>query len=146
MDELVKPGMMMLKPHIKPEKRYHHTFGVMFKLGIIATEKSIANITSVHNQISCQGDSVSQTAGAVNEIASNIESLERMIANQSQGVSNASSAVEEMIGNIDSVTSTVEKMVGSFNILSDSARDGYQKQSDVNEMILKIESDSELLL
>ena len=60
----------------------------------------IANITSVHNQISNQGESVAQTAGAVNEIASNIESLERMIANQSQGVSNASSAVEEMIGNI----------------------------------------------
>ena len=58
----------------------------------------IANISSVHTQISNQGESVAQTAGAVNEIASNIESLERMIANQSQGVSNASSAVEEMIG------------------------------------------------
>ena len=37
----------------------------------------IAIIQSMNNQISTQSQSVSQTAGAVNEIASNIESLER---------------------------------------------------------------------
>ena len=50
-----------------------------------------------------QANSVHQTAGAVNQIASNIESLERMIEKQSSGVTEASAAVEEMIGNIRSV-------------------------------------------
>lgn len=105
----------------------------------------IANISSVHNQISNQGDSVSQTAGAVNEIASNIESLERMIAKQSQGVSNASSAVEEMIGNIASVNNSVDKMAASFDLLSENARAGAQKQIHVNERIHQIEEESQML-
>jgi methyl-accepting chemotaxis protein len=105
----------------------------------------IANISSVHNQISNQGDSVAQTAGAVNEIASNIESLERMISNQSQGVSNASSAVEQMIGNIASVNSSVDKMAASFDILSENAKSGAQKQIHVNERIHEIEQQSQML-
>ena len=105
----------------------------------------IANISSVHNQISNQGDSVSQTAGAVNEIASNIESLERMIANQSEGVSNASSAVEQMIGNIASVNSSIDKMATSFDILTENARSGAQKQIHVNERIHEIEQQSQML-
>jgi len=105
----------------------------------------IANITSVHNQISNQGDSVAQTAGAVNEIASNIESLERMIANQSQSVSNASSAVEEMIGNIASVNNSVDKMANSFDSLTENAKSGAEKQVHVNERIHEIEQQSQML-
>ncbi len=106
-------------------------------------KNSIIETTSGINE---QTNGISETSAAVNEIASNISSLEKMIANQSSGVSQASSAVEEMIGNIDSVNTTVEKMVSSFNVLSTSAQDGFHKQTDVNEMILKIEADSKLLL
>ena len=105
----------------------------------------IANIESVHRQVSNQGDCVSQTAGAVNEIASNIESLERMIANQSNGVSDASSAVEEMIGNIASVNKSVDMMASSFDSLSERARSGSEKQERVNDCIRKIEQQSEML-
>ena len=34
----------MLSPHINPEKRYHHTFGVMLADGSRATVRRIANI------------------------------------------------------------------------------------------------------
>ena len=105
----------------------------------------IANIESVHSQISNQSESVAQTAGAVNEIASNIESLERMIANQSQGVSNASSAVEEMIGNIASVNKSVDMMANSFDQLSENAKSGAEKQVHVNERIHEIEQQSQML-
>ena len=104
---------------------------------------SIIETTSGINE---QSAGITETSAAVNEIASNISSLEKMISNQVTGVSQASSAVEQMIGNIDSVTSTVEKMVGSFNVLAERTREGHQKQSDMNEMIMKIESDSMLLL
>ena len=105
----------------------------------------IANISSVHNQITVQGSSVAQTAGAVNEIASNIESLERMIANQSQGVSNASAAVEEMIGNIESVNNSVTKMSSSFDSLTENAKSGAEKQVHVNDRIHEIEQKSQML-
>ncbi len=111
-----------------------------------AIENIKDSIIETTSGIKEQAEGITETSTAVNEIASNISSLEKMITNQVAGVTQASSAVEQMIGNIDSVTSTVEKMVGSFNVLAESARDGYQKQSDVNEMILKIEADSMLLL
>ena len=118
-----------------------------------ATDESAEAIENIKDSIiettagiNEQSAGIVETSTAVNEIASNISSLERMISNQVAGVSEASSAVEQMIGNIDAVTSTVEKMVGSFNVLAERTREGHQKQADVNEMILKIESDSMLLL
>ena len=105
----------------------------------------IANIESVHNQISHQSSSVHQTAGAVNEIASNIESLEKMIENQSAGVVEASAAVEEMIGNISSVNTSVDKMAASFAELDAQAKNGAEKQNDVNERIEQIEKQSNML-
>jgi len=105
----------------------------------------IANIESVRNQITNQSASVEETAGAVNEIASNIASLEKMIENQSSGVTQASAAVEEMIGNIGSVNQSVEKMADSFDELQQNAKNGSDKQQDVNERIEQIESQSEML-
>ncbi len=106
----------------------------------------IANIASVHKQISNQNASVQQTAGAVNEIDSNIESLERMIESQSSGVVQASAAVEQMIGNISSVNVSVDKMAESFAALDAQARNGSEKQKDVNERIEKIDQLSDMLL
>ncbi len=110
-----------------------------------AITQIIANISSVHSQITAQGNSVHDTAGAVNEIASNIDSLERMIENQSSGVAQASAAVEEMIGNIQSVNNSVEKMTASFDTLSSSAQNGTKLQSEVNERITQIMNMSETL-
>ncbi|MCR5613174.1 methyl-accepting chemotaxis protein [Treponema sp.] len=112
----------------------------------MAIENIKDSILETTEGIQEQSSGITETSAAVNEIASNISSLEKMISNQVAGVTQASSAVEEMVGNIDSVNNTVEKMAASFNMLANSAKDGYHKQADVNEMILKIESDSKLLL
>lgn len=105
----------------------------------------IANIESVHAQITNQSNSVHQTAGAVNQIASNIESLEKMIEKQSSGVSEASAAVEEMIGNIRAVNASMEKMSLSFGELNVSAQNGSKIQQEVNEKIELIKNQSETL-
>ncbi len=103
-----------------------------------AITQIIANIESVHNQITNQSNSVHETAGAVNEIASNIESLEKMIESQSSGVSQASAAVEQMIGNIRSVGNSMNKMGESFEELIQSAQSGSAVQSEVNHKIEQI--------
>lgn len=104
----------------------------------------IANIESVHNQISGQNRSVEQTASAVNEIASNIESLEKMIERQSMGVSQASTAVEEMMGTIQTVNDSIDNMAGSFEKLISSTRNGLDLQLQVNEKIetIRVQSDT----
>ncbi len=105
----------------------------------------IANIESIHSQIYQQSNIVTETAGAVKEISANIDSLEQLIGNQSNGVIQASSAVEEMIGNINSVSSSMEKMTSSFNLLESNAKEGTLKQETVNERILQIENQSQML-
>ena len=105
----------------------------------------IANINSIHQQITHQAESVNQTAGAVNQISSNIESLDHMIENQSAGVTQASAAVEEMIGNISSVNASIEKMANSFNELHQNAENGISKQQNVNVRIEQIQEQSQML-
>ena len=105
----------------------------------------LANIESVHGQVTNQSNSVHETAGAVNEIASNIESLERMISTQSASVSQASAAVEQMIGNIGSVNNSVEKMTSSFDALSSSAHTGSGLMAELTERITRITNMSETL-
>ena len=96
-------------------------------------------------KIQTQNNSVSETAGAVNEIASNIESLDRMIENQGQGIMDASSAVEQMVGNINSVTSSMDKMAVSFNELSAQATQGEQLQKKATNQIEHIKKQSDTL-
>ena len=105
----------------------------------------IANINSIHKQITYQGSSVNQTAGAVNQITANMESLDHMIENQSAGVTQASAAVEQMIGNITSVNSSIEKMAESFEELHQKAENGISKQQNVNERIEHIKEQSQML-
>jgi len=105
----------------------------------------IANINSVHSQITSQTDSVRQTATAVDEISDNISTLNQLIQSQSAGVTQASAAVEEMTGNISSVNHSVEKMAESFESLAANAQTGFTKQQDVNDRIQQIETQSEML-
>ena len=110
-----------------------------------AITQIIANIDSIHGQITSQSGNVHDTAGAVNEVASNIESLERMIENQGASVSQASTAVEEMVGNIKSVNQSVDRMANSFNNLEKNAQIGFTQQEDVNERIKQSEKQSKML-
>ena len=107
--------------------------------------RMLDDIHAIHAQIDKQNLSVSDTAGAVDEIASNIDSLESMIENQSAGVAQASAAVEQMIGNINSVNQNVESMAGAFVELETNAEQGIKSQEDVNEKIHQIETQSQML-
>lgn len=83
-----------------------------------------ANINSVNNDVTNQGQSVNQTNDAVNSIVQNIETLNRNIATQTENVSHSSSAVEEMIANIKSVTDILEKNQENVRQLQESAETG----------------------
>ncbi len=105
----------------------------------------IANIDSIHGQITNQGDSVRDVDGSVNQISGAITTLDDMIESQSAGVTQASAAVEEMIGNISSVNKSVDKMSVSFKELETNADVGIKKQQDVSEKIKQMEAQSQML-
>ena len=105
----------------------------------------IANIDSIHTQITNQDKSVRETNESVQHISNAIIDLDALIEDQSSSVTQASAAVEEMIGNINSVNKSVEKMSESFKSLEDNAEIGFSKQEDVNEKVRQIEGQSEML-
>ncbi|MCR5318322.1 MAG: cache domain-containing protein [Treponema sp.] len=110
-----------------------------------AITEIIANIESIHNQITSQTETVTKAAGAVQEISRNITNLDGLVDNQSAGVTQASAAVKEMIGNISSVTKSVDKMADSFGALHKNVNVGFTKQQNVNERIQQIEVQSQML-
>ncbi len=105
----------------------------------------IANIKSIHNQITNQGTSVATTNESVKSISTSISNLDQLISEQSASVTEASAAVEEMIGNISSVKKSVEKMSESFSSLQSNAEIGFTKQANVNDRIKQIEEQSQML-
>lgn len=104
--------------------------------------KIITNIKSVQGDIDVQIKGVESTVTAVNEIAASIQSLDKMIVEQTESVANASESVDSLVGNINSVGHSVSGMVSSFSDLRDKAKNGVEKQKDVNDRIRIIENDS----
>ena len=110
-----------------------------------AITEIIANIDSIHNQITSQAETVTQAAGVVKEVSQNITNLDGLVDEQSAGVTQAASAIQEMIGNISSVTKSVDKMASSFSSLNENVSVGFSKQQNVNERIQQIEVQSQML-
>ena len=135
--------------HMKDSKGMLDTAGVDLQTTTEDTASAVheilANIDSIHKQVTGQKQSVEQTAGAVDEISANISALNNMIENQSSGVTEASTAVEEMIGNIQSVNNSMEKMSRSFNDLQEHSHHGFEKLAVVNERVQEIDQQSKML-
>jgi methyl-accepting chemotaxis protein len=114
--------------------------------GMASSLEQISQTTEeVRKRTEEQLRSVSTSAAAVNQIARNIESLDGSINTQASSMSAASAAVEEMVGNIGSINSMTEKMVGQFNILGETARNGSRIQRESSTQINEIVSQSEAL-
>jgi methyl-accepting chemotaxis protein len=114
--------------------------------GMASSLEQISQTTEqVRKRTDDQLRSVSTSAAAVNQIARNIESLEGSINTQASSMSAASAAVEEMVGNISSINSMTEKMVGQFNVLGETARNGSRIQQESSAQINEIVSQSEAL-
>ena len=135
--------------NLKESKNELGTSGEYLENGTQDTASSItqiiANIESIHNQITSQTKTVGTTSGSMRYISNSITDLDNMIEEQSASVTQASAAVEEMIGNINSVKHSVEMMSDSFKALQSDAETGFEKQNNVNDQIKQIESQSEML-
>ena len=110
-----------------------------------AITQVLSNINSMSGNLKKQNESVEQTSGGMSAVLSNIRSLENLVDSQSQSVQGASGAVEEMIANIGEVNRSVDKMAFSFGVLASDAENGAKTQSELQEKIGEIETQSKLL-
>ena len=124
---------------------YGERLGSMIQNNASMLSLMLNNIKQVNSEIENQHEKVGSTQDAVADISAAVEQLREMLQKQEQGVAQASSAVTEMIGNIDSVSHSVEKMAGEFDVLQGDVSNGIQRQHEVNEQIQQIEQQSKML-
>lgn len=124
---------------------YGERLGKMVQENTAFVDEMITNIRSVESEMENQNTLVEDSAVSVEKIAGSVQQLRDTLVTQNEGMQNASSAVTQMIGNVGSVSRSIEKMAGEFNILEDDVKNGILRQRSVNEQIQQIEQQSEML-
>ncbi|MBQ9626240.1 MAG: HAMP domain-containing protein, partial [Treponema sp.] len=110
-----------------------------------AISQVLESIGGMNSNLKTQTSGVEQTLHSMNAVIENIRALERLVESQSISVHGASGAVEEMIANIAEVNRSVDKMARSFETIGADAESGSKTQSELQEKIGEIETQSELL-
>ena len=111
-----------------------------------AMNEIATNIQSIKGRVVNQSASVIQTNSTMEQVSANIGRLNNQVETQSAAVIQSSSAIEEMIANIQSVTGTLAKNVTNMRELQESSETGRASLQEVTEDIQEIARESEGLL
>ncbi|MDR0376355.1 MAG: methyl-accepting chemotaxis protein [Spirochaetaceae bacterium] len=111
-----------------------------------AINEIASNIQSIKGRVINQSASVTETNATMEQIAVNIDKLNSTVENQTNSVARSSSAIEEMIANINSVTRTLSKNTQSVKELLEASEVGRSGLQDVAADIQGIARESEGLM
>ena len=81
----------------------------------------------------------------MNHSISEINGLDKLIENQSAGIVESSASIEEMVGNISSVSNSINKMTGEYNILMQITNAAKTRQDEVFKLVSNMALQSEQL-
>jgi methyl-accepting chemotaxis protein len=104
------------------------------------------NIQGMKEQVKNQAEAVKESGGVISRIMARGSNLHDHITVQSDSVSQSSAAIEQMFANIHSVTETLVKNTGNVKSLAESSEAGRTDLQNVSTDIQKIARDSEGLL
>ena len=111
-----------------------------------AVNQIASTIQTVKGLAVNQSASVTETNATMEQISVNINKLNEQVEQQSSSVSQSSSAIEEMLANIQSVTQTLVHNAANVKVLTDASGVGRTGLSDVATDIQTIARESEGLL
>ncbi|MDR2136535.1 MAG: methyl-accepting chemotaxis protein [Treponema sp.] len=111
-----------------------------------AVNQIASNIQSIKGQVINQSASVTETNATMEQITLNIDKLNAQVDQQSSSVAQSSAAVEEMLANIQSVSQTLSNNAGNVEDLINSSEVGRAGLHGVAEDIQEIARESEGLL
>jgi len=111
-----------------------------------AVNEIASNVQSIKGRIMHQSTSVTQTNSSMENVVGNIKRLNDHIEDQSSNISQASSAIEEMVANISSVTKTLIENSKNVLTLKETSEIGHTGLQNVVADIKGIASESESLL
>jgi len=111
-----------------------------------AVNEIASNVQSIKGRIQNQSSSVTHTNSSMGNVVGNIKRLNDHIEDQSNNISQASSAIEEMVANISSVTKTLVENSGNVKTLKEASEVGHTGLQKVAADIEEIARESESLL
>ena len=111
-----------------------------------AMNEIASNIQSIKGRVINQSASVTETNSTMEQVTVNIDKLSDHVQKQTHAVSQSSSAIEEMLANIHSVTSTLVKNAANVRDLRDSSDSGRSSLQEVASDIQEIARESEGLM
>jgi methyl-accepting chemotaxis protein len=111
-----------------------------------AVNQIASNIQNIKGQTVNQSASVTETNTTMGQITDNIEQLNVHIENQAENIARSSSAIEELIANITSVTQTLVRNEDNVKKLADASEIGRNGLQEVASDIQEIARESEGLL
>jgi len=107
-----------------------------------AVNQIASNINSIKGRVISQSASVTQTNATMGQITDNIDKLNDHVEEQTTSMARSSSAIEEMLANIRSVTGTLEKNGDSVNELAAASDAGRESLQNVAADIQEIAKQS----
>jgi methyl-accepting chemotaxis protein len=107
-----------------------------------AVNQIASNIQSIKGRVINQSASVTQTNATMGQITANIDKLNDHVEEQTSSMARSSSAIEEMIANIRSVTGTLAKNGDSVNDLAYASDAGRESLQNVAADIQEIANQS----
>ncbi|MDR2574885.1 MAG: methyl-accepting chemotaxis protein [Treponema sp.] len=111
-----------------------------------AVNQIASNINSIKGRVISQSASVTQTNATMGNITVNIDKLNGHVEEQTSSMARSSSAIEEMLANIRSVTATLSKNADSVNDLAYASDAGRESLQNVATDIKEIEERSTELM
>jgi methyl-accepting chemotaxis protein len=108
-----------------------------------AVNEIATNIQNIKGRVINQSASVTETNATMEQMTVNIDKLNDHVEDQTDSVTKSSSAIEEMIANIQSVTNTLIKNTENVNDLSSASEVGRSGLHEVAADIKKIYRESE---
>jgi len=111
-----------------------------------AVNEIASNTQSIKGRVINQSASVSETNSTMEQVTVNIGKLNGHVEKQAEAVSESSAAIEEMIANVQSVTTTLSKNALSVKELNDASEVGRSGLNEVAADIQEIARESESLL
>jgi len=107
-----------------------------------AVNQIASNINSIKGRVISQSASVTQTNATMGNITVNIDKLNGHVEEQTSSMTRSSSAIEEMLANISSVTNTLVKNADSVNELAYASDAGRESLLDVTADMQEIAGQS----
>lgn len=106
-------------------------------------EKVTDNLKQIRANAKDQIGAVTEMSSTAEEIVGSLRSFTALVDRQNRALASAAGAVEEMVASIQNITQNVDLSMSAFSRLKSVSDQGFEKLSEINELIRSMNEQSE---